>query len=96
MGPRKLGISLPQVRSVSAPSSAISLCVEFAPGVNDVAIAQALLKEHHDEIAEILSQETGKTFEDEDTTEDDAREEYMRLAERRVRLGLVLSEIGEQ
>ncbi len=25
---------------------------------------QALLKEHHDEIAEILSQETGKTFED--------------------------------
>ena len=38
--------SLPQVRSVSPPSSAISLCVEFAPGVNDVAIAQALLKEH--------------------------------------------------
>ncbi len=25
---------------------------------------QALLKKHHDEIAEILSQETGKTFED--------------------------------
>ncbi|HCR45118.1 MAG TPA: methylmalonate-semialdehyde dehydrogenase (CoA acylating), partial [Marinobacter hydrocarbonoclasticus] len=25
---------------------------------------QALLKEHHDEIAEILSQETGKTFDD--------------------------------
>ena len=25
---------------------------------------QALLKEHHDEIAEILSSETGKTFED--------------------------------
>ena len=41
-------------------------------------------------------QEAGKTFEDEDTTEDEAREEYMRLAERRVRLGLVLSEIGEQ
>tara|TARA_Y100000815_G_scaffold14654_1_gene12783 strand:+ start:70058 stop:71533 length:1476 start_codon:yes stop_codon:yes gene_type:complete len=41
-------------------------------------------------------EQAGKTFEDEDTTEDDAREEYMRLAERRVRLGLVLSEIGEQ
>nr|WP_290702403.1 PLP-dependent aminotransferase family protein [Halomonas sp. UBA3074] len=38
--------SLPQVRSVSPPSSAISLCVEFAPGVNDVGIAQSLLKEH--------------------------------------------------
>ena len=41
-------------------------------------------------------EQAGKTFEDEDTTEDEAREEYMRLAERRVRLGLVLSEIGEQ
>jgi GntR family transcriptional regulator/MocR family aminotransferase len=38
--------SLPQVRSVSPPSSAISLCVEFAPGINDVGIAQSLLKEH--------------------------------------------------
>lgn len=37
----------------------------------------------------------GKTFEDEDTTEDEAREEYTALAERRVRLGLVLSKIGE-
>jgi len=41
-------------------------------------------------------EQAGKTFEDEDTTEDEAREEYMRLAERRVRLGLVLSEIGEK
>ncbi|MCA1773868.1 MAG: PLP-dependent aminotransferase family protein [Halomonas sp.] len=39
-------VALPQVRSVSLPSSAISLCVEFEPGVNDVQIAQALLKEH--------------------------------------------------
>lgn len=38
--------SLPLVRSVSPPSSAISLCVEFEPGVNDVGIAQSLLKEH--------------------------------------------------
>ncbi|MAW87445.1 MAG: trigger factor [Phyllobacteriaceae bacterium] len=41
-------------------------------------------------------QRAGKTFADEDTTEEEAREEYMRLAERRVRLGLVLSEIGEK
>lgn len=38
--------SLPLVRSVSPPSSAISLCVEFEPQVNDVQIAQTLLKEH--------------------------------------------------
>lgn len=38
----------------------------------------------------------GKTFADEDTTEDEARAEYQRLAERRVRLGLVLAEIGEK
>ncbi len=38
----------------------------------------------------------GKTWEDEKTTEDKAREEYQGLAERRVRLGLVLSEIGQR
>jgi trigger factor len=38
----------------------------------------------------------GKTFADEDTTEDKAREEYRTIADRRVRLGLVLSEIGEK
>lgn len=38
----------------------------------------------------------GKTFADEDTTEDKAQEEYRKIADRRVRLGLVLSEIGEK
>lgn len=38
----------------------------------------------------------GRTFADEDTTEEEARAEYLRLAERRVRLGLVLAEIGEK
>jgi trigger factor len=37
----------------------------------------------------------GKTFADEDTTEEKAREEYQRIAERRVRLGLVLAQVGE-
>lgn len=41
-------------------------------------------------------QVAGRTFEDEETTEDEARAEYQRLAERRVRLGLVLAEIGEK
>ena len=39
---------------------------------------------------------SGKTFADEDTTEDAAKEEYRTIADRRVRLGLVLSEIGEK
>ena len=38
----------------------------------------------------------GKTFADENTTEDAAKEEYHKIADRRVRLGLVLSEIGEK
>ncbi|WP_208432825.1 trigger factor [Bartonella taylorii] len=36
----------------------------------------------------------GRSFEDEGVTEEQAREEYRVLAQRRVRLGLVLSEIG--
>src|SRR5438046_308392 len=38
----------------------------------------------------------GKTFADENTTEEAAKEEYRKIADRRVRLGLVLSEIGEK
>jgi trigger factor len=38
----------------------------------------------------------GKTFADENTTEEAAKEEYRTIADRRVRLGLVLSEIGER
>jgi trigger factor len=37
-----------------------------------------------------------KTFADEGTTEDKAKAEYRAIAERRVRLGLVLAEIGEK
>ncbi len=37
-----------------------------------------------------------KTFEDEDTTEEEARAEYRTLSERRVRLGLILAEIGAE
>ena len=39
---------------------------------------------------------SGKTFADENTTEQAAEEEYRKIADRRVRLGLVLSEIGEK
>jgi len=37
-----------------------------------------------------------KTFEDEGTTEEEAKADYRKIAERRVRLGLVLSEVGEK
>lgn len=40
--------------------------------------------------------EANKSFADENTTEDEARAEYRKIAERRVRLGLVLAEVGEQ
>jgi trigger factor len=38
----------------------------------------------------------GRSFEDEGTTEEAARADYRQIAERRVRLGLLLAEIGEQ
>jgi trigger factor len=38
----------------------------------------------------------GKTFADENTTEEKAKAEYRAIAERRVRLGLVIAEIGEK
>lgn len=40
-------------------------------------------------------QQTGRTFEEENTTEEAAKEDYRKIAARRVRLGLVLAEIGE-
>jgi len=38
----------------------------------------------------------GRTFEDEGTTEEKAKAEYRGISERRVRLGLVIAEIGEK
>jgi trigger factor len=40
--------------------------------------------------------QSGKSFADEGTTEEEARAEYRRIAERRVRLGLLLAEVGEK
>jgi trigger factor len=41
-------------------------------------------------------QSQNRTFADEGTTEEKAREEYRAIADRRVRLGLVLAEIGDK
>ncbi len=38
----------------------------------------------------------GRSFEDEGTTEAEAREQYRKIAERRVRLGLVVAEVGNR
>jgi trigger factor len=38
----------------------------------------------------------GRTFQDEGTTEESAKAEYRKIAERRVRLGLVIAEIGDK
>lgn len=40
--------------------------------------------------------QSGRSFEDEGTTEEAARADYKKIAERRVRLGLVLAEVGEK
>ena len=40
--------------------------------------------------------QSGKTFADENTTEEAARADYRKIAERRVRLGLVLAQVGEE
>ncbi len=39
---------------------------------------------------------SGKSFADENTTEEAARADYRKIAERRVRLGLLLAEVGEK
>ena len=41
-------------------------------------------------------QQAGKTFADEGKTEESAKDEYRRIAERRVRLGLVIGEVGDK
>jgi trigger factor len=58
-----------------------------------------LVKDEFDRVwNQVTSEMTAekKSFADENTTEEKAREEYQKIAERRVRLGLVLAEIGEK
>jgi trigger factor len=58
-----------------------------------------LVEEEFDRVWKSVLQEMEtekKTFADENTTEEKAKEEYRAIAERRVRLGLVLAEIGEK
>ena len=62
-------------------------------------LPQKLVESEFEQIwkqVEAEMKEKGTTFEAEDTTEEAARADYMKIATRRVRLGLVLSEIGEK
>ncbi|MDH3582516.1 MAG: trigger factor [Hyphomicrobiales bacterium] len=60
-------------------------------------LPQVLVDQEFDAIWKRITSEleqAGRTFEDEDTTEEEADKKYREIAERRVRLGLVLAEIG--
>ncbi len=62
-------------------------------------LPEALVNQEFDQVWQQVTgtlQQSGKTFEDEGKTEEGARAEYRTLAERRVRLGLVLAEVGDQ
>ncbi len=62
-------------------------------------LPERLVDQEFEQIWTQVNQElekSGKSFEDEDTTEEDARTEYRTIAERRVRLGLLLGEVGEK
>ena len=66
---------------------------------DSIALPEALVHQEFDQIwGQVTNalQQSGKTFEEEGKTEESARAEYRGLAERRVRLGLVLAEIGEK
>ena len=62
-------------------------------------LPEALVNQEFDQIWNQVNntlKQSGKTFEDEGKTEESAKAEYRTLAERRVRLGLVLAEIGDK
>jgi trigger factor len=63
------------------------------------ALPEKLVDQEFDQVWHQVTHEmehAKRTFEDEGTTEEDARKEYRQIAERRVRLGLLLGAIGER
>jgi trigger factor len=60
-------------------------------------VPQQLVDAEFDTIWQRVTHEIGhhgKSFEEEGTTEEEARDQYKKIAERRVRLGLVVAEVG--
>ncbi|MFZ5693291.1 MAG: trigger factor [Pseudomonadota bacterium] len=59
----------------------------------------ALVEQEYENLWNTVTSEmrdSGRTFEDENTTEEKEREEYRKIADRRVRLGLLLDEIARK
>jgi trigger factor len=67
---------------------------KFAFDVPEGMVAQELAAVWRTVEAE--QKRSGRSFEDENTTEEAARADYLKIAERRVRLGLLLAEIGQK
>ncbi|MEQ1614926.1 MAG: trigger factor [Hyphomicrobiaceae bacterium] len=65
---------------------------------HDFALPPSLVDSEFESVwTEVISgmKQRSKTFEDEGKTEESAKAEYRKIAERRVRLGLVIGEVGE-
>ena len=91
-----------QLEQEYAQVSRAKLKRQLLDALNDAhsfALPPTLVEQEFDgvwkQVTEGLEQ-AGRTFEDEGKSEDEARAEYRELAERRVRLGLVLAEIGDK
>jgi len=66
---------------------------------HDFELPNSLVEQEFNELWGQVTQQmerAGESFEDSGKTEDEARDENRKLAERRVRLGLVLAEIGQR
>ncbi|WP_034491351.1 trigger factor [Afifella pfennigii] len=66
---------------------------------HDFPLPEKLVEQEFDNIWRQVMHDVehhGRSFEDEGTSEEAARADYRKIAERRVRLGLVLSRIGEE
>jgi trigger factor len=66
-------------------------------GLYSFELPEGLVAQEFNSIWEQVTREqqaSGRTFADENTTEDAARADYRKIAERRVRLGLLLAEVG--
>jgi trigger factor len=68
-------------------------------GRHKFPLPPALVEQEYENLWNTVTSEmkqTGRSFEDENTTEEKEREEYRKIADRRVRLGLLLDEIARK
>ena len=90
--------SPPNTRAPRAKRSSAS-CSTRSPARYTFEVPEGLVEQEFASIwaqVEREQQASGRSFADENTTEEAARAEYRAIAERRVRLGLLLAEIGGQ